>query len=513
MKTNKLKRLILTSIYPIVLFLSPVIVNAQKINWGEMNKSDTKYFYPIIMGEDETYMYTRNYYDGVYYLNRYNKSTMGLDYSEEIEAPKIKKSDVYIKKVLFSKGQFIIFYSNYSKSLKTTVITAKILNASTRQTILEKDLMTIQNDSKKGKGLSIFQSDDYSKILIKYYNLEESDKSNKWYQKLFDGDLNLLAQKNEVLKKEDTNYWKSGFLLGNDGTFYYLKKTENDDFYVVSLDPQKDYDKWEEKVDFNRFGLKPGSKLFNINLGIVNNGVVVTGYYSENNKDLTGCFYWEINADSKETKVATFNKFGPEFINQFIKYGSFFKDVRKFDKEFGSVHTITRNDGGIILIGESVTVMEIRVKDENRKEYTNGDIMIMNLDSNGKLVWAHRIPKLQQYNDSNMLFDSQTDDYFSYLAGIGEEDVYILFNDNDTNIGQTDVPDYEAKSLKNISTSVVNLYSINLKTGDKTSRILSSVEESDVILKPSIYLHEMKGNDIIIFGRNKKEYKFGILKL
>ena len=79
-----------------------------------------------------------------------------------------------------------------------------------------------------------------------------------------------------------------------------------------------------------------------------------------------------------------------------------------------------RTDGGIILIAEQYYVMVYTTTSTNgvmttHYEYYYNDIIIVNINSHGKIVWNKKIPKSQV---------SSSPEHLSHITGVYNNNIY-----------------------------------------------------------------------------------------
>lgn len=503
----------------ITLILSTFLIGgtyAQSVNWGELNRANTKNYYPRIVGEDAKNIYTYYFLDGDLSLESYSKDQMKIRFSKKVEMGKVNGNKVQIKKVSFLVDKFLVFASYYDKAAKSSKIFAQTINTISRKTSKRVELFEIPVDNKKRSGeFYLFLSQDKTKILLNHYAYSKKYRQYKDWYKLIDSDLNILLDREDVFEKGEKDYRTSHYTVNNEGSLFFLKNVSSTENYIVSYDAKKNYEKWEESIDIAKVGLDMGSKITDITFNINSKSdLIISGYYTEGESNLDGCFFLKIDSRSKETEAIKLNKFDQEFIDQFIKKRWLFEGSPELLNEFKSIDIVNKTDGGIILIGEKYEKRVITSNQGSTTYETFGDLIILNLSSEGELLWANKIPKLQKYNDGygSILKDARTSDYYSYLIGVNEQKAVILFNDHKANTLSTD-NENKLKALKNIDNAYITLYNIDLKTGEKQKEMFSDAKSLEVLFKPSTSYQKDHNSDIIIFGRKNKKFKYGVLSL
>ena len=519
----------------------------EKIDWGKLLKSNKKSYYPVIIGDDEKSIYVTAEVGKENVVETYSKGNFSLELSKIITPQKIDKKKTTLEKVVFVDHKYFVFISYFDKKTKLSNMFVYKMDPKTGDKIgKEVKLFAIAVEKKKRQGgFNVVTSKDKSKILINQYAYYKKQKVYKDIYRLLDTDLNVLTKKTETIKKSDIEYKSYYHKIDNDGTFYFLKEYKGDGnkFYIVSYDANKDYEKWEEEVTMDKMDAKSGNSIvsgvtYTLN---ANDEIVMCGYYSErvsqgtkkNGKakkekmEILGSFYLALDKNSKEVKIKKINRFDQDFINQFKTAKDVKKDKdAKVPNQFSSIELIPKADGGMIMIGELYFMYHYYDNDGNAHHYELfGDLMVLNLDKDGNLLWANRIPKKQVFwyhfkgavvvastGVSGMVVPNwRTVQYFSYQAALDGDNVIILFNDNPKNTITSNDLD-KTKSLTKLKKSVITRYNINLKTGKKEESLFMAGKDYEVYFKPMVSYQKEQGSDIYTFGINGKKYKYGILK-
>lgn len=514
-------------------FLFNAITYAQEINWGQANEAKSSKYYPTILGEDNDNIYTVATLKKDVYIERFDKKNKKQQFSQKVEFPKINGNKTFYEGVNFIDGKFLLFVSYFDKKQDLSIIYAFTLSGKDGKKI-GKDIpiFNVPVEKKKRSGdFFFFRSTDRTKILINHMAYYKKQKEVKDKYKLLDADLNVLLEREDVTKNSDKRDYSTGnYILDNDGSIYYMKSYNDGRRNIVSYEANRSYEKWEEAIDTKKIGLAPKDYITNINFVInKNNDLVVTGYYNKEKTQFDGCFFMKINNQSKEIELTKINLFDKKFKDQFASDKQLAKGKEvKMHNVFRSIDILTKKDGGVVLCGEIYEHFVFRNRNGAvvGERFRFGDMVILNLDGNGVLSWAHRIPKNQIYSYNYQsyplvfgsfgvrlfAFPTRTTEYFSYLAGIDNEKAYVMFNDNPKNsLVQKD--NERAKGLRNINKAAVTLYAIDLQTGKKTEKLFTGAKDYEVTLKPRVSFQKDQDSEIISFGMKKKKFKYGNIVL
>lgn len=508
------------------LFLTCIVLTqvsfAQKVAWGVLNHSSSSNYYPSIIGEDSENIYTVASVKGDRYVEAYDKNRMKVKYSKLIEQPKIGKSKVVYEGLNLVDGKFILLASYFDKNTKESTIYAYILDAETgKVTDKRVELFSFSVEKKRRKGnFYVYLSQDRTKMLLNHYAYYKKEKKYRDSYKLIDSDLNTIVERTDVFEKGERDYRTSAYLIDNDGSLYFAKRYYNGSDYIVSYDANRDYEKWEEKIDLGKLGMGADDKITDIIFSInAKNELVVSGYYSKEGNDLNGTFFMRIDNASKEVVVSKISEFDEKFKDEFLTTRQKAKGKEKeVNNVFKSIRIVDKNDGGIVLVGEQY----YRYVYDNGESELYGDLVVLNISADGELLWANRIPKKQVYSYDTSLYPivygswgvslftwpTRITEFYSYFVALNDNEVVIVFNDNPKNFTNPKTSG-RSRSLKRVQKASSVIYTMNLQTGEKKGDLFLKAKDMSVFMKPSVYYQQNQGTKPYIFGQKRKKYKYG----
>lgn len=299
---------------------------------------------------------------------------------------------------------------------------------------------------------STVNSEDRSKIMI--YKIQKKNDNFNFTTLLFNDSLQLLHKSRLVTEFDERKSAFSDFFVTNDGTFVFTKGTKSNsrDFLesadLVTKAPLSDI------FQVNQLNLA-GNYLDEIKLKVDN----VNDHYLINS-----LFYNKKRGNVEGLYTAVWNKNGNELISQ--NFADLKDSVRAMAKTDGALRyalndffirdVILKNDGGFILAAEDHSTQS-RGNPWNRYDYLYGypysynsyylyspssywysmrprnyfnsnsqvryyydNIVVLNLDATGNLVWSNVIRKSQ--------FDDNTDNFLSYNTIVTGGELHFLFN-------------------------------------------------------------------------------------
>jgi hypothetical protein len=490
---------------------------AQLINWGKLQTSKSQLYTPHIMGEDDNYFYSTSTIIPDIYIEKFKKSDLSRQYSKLVPHPKIGSTELEYEGIYFMQNRFVIFASYFNSKENNTNVYAYIYNADDGAKAGEpKLIMTVPVEKLKRKGsFYVFVSSDRSKILVNHAGYYKKEKCIKDKYLLLNADLEIITEKEDKIFKDEIDFRTFNFAIDNDGSVYYIKTMTSGESFIVSYDASKDYEKWEEHIDFSDLDRK--TKVYNINFKLnVEGDMMLVGFFTLDNKNVEGTFVMKIRTSSKEIVYKKTNAFDKEALKKLRIVNASYSNTKtpKIPVEiYNSTEIVTKEDGGIILIGE------------NQFIYTNGlyeigSIVIFNHSKDGDLVWTQKIPKDQHYAIKAMFkpieVARKSSEYISYFPAIQNEKLNIYINDNSKNIGTSQQAMLNSNkamlcNLLRMKKTMPVCFRINLETGEVQKSEMLPKQKEKVYFKPTLSYQTNNSGDVIFFSQAKYNYKFGIL--
>jgi len=546
----KNRKWIMAILLPCALLLLNNSFAQEKINWGKLQTSTKKSYYPNILGEDDDNIYIYADVGNAGMIESFKKGDFTRKLSKEITPQKIDGNKCQIEEVTFVDGKFYVFISYYDKKAKVSNIYVYNMDGKTGAKVgKEKKLFEVEVEKKRRRGnFNVTVSKDKTKMLVNHIAYYRTQKKWKDKYRLLDKDLTILLEKEESIGRGDVRYASTHHKIDEDGSIFFLKKyfstTGNDNLYIVSFDANRDYEKWEEEISMTDLDVKSSTSVVKDLTYTINDKdeLVLCGYYSENLQqgvkkngkekrpimEFVGSFYMSIDKKSKETKNVKINRFDKSFNDQFRNRKEVEKDKDvKIPDSFHDIQLIPKADGGMIMIGELYVYIHRDTDDGGTYHYELfGDLIVLNMDATGHLLWANRVPKKQvfwwQRTPRGMIIAStgvsalvppnwRITQYFSYQASLLDDELVILFNDNPKNTLSTN-DETRMKPLKKINNATVTSFSMNLQSGIKKEKLFMGGKDFEVHYKPMVKYQHDQNSATYTFGMKKKKFKYGTLE-
>ena len=351
-------------------------------------------------------------------------------------------------------------------------------------------------------------SRDSSRILM-YANLPfERRGGERLSLTVYDDNLKQQWTKAVELPFRDRNFEVENYEVDRKGNVYILGRLI--DRNNISLFSNRPYYSYvivayrNNGQDVKEYDVSLGQDFItDLTIRIGNDGdLICAGFYSERTTEsMKGSFFSKINAETKKMYDIKKGAFDAAFLSQFMSKRRAKKKRELFNYRIDRL--VLRSDGGALMIAEQFYIRVSTQTDANGFQTTTytyyyNDIMAINMNPDGSIEWATRIPKRQI--DGSGAFSS-------YAMTISKGKIYFVYNDHPKNLDRTDF-----RRIKNFNgkRSVVNLAVLSPDGSYKKSPLFNNRDER-ILMQPKI-AQQVSTDEMIIFGMFKRRYKFGRVK-
>lgn len=537
-----------------LLFLSNASAQTEfdgEVSWGELIKVSPRSGSPVVIGQDGNSVYIIRYVKSKKFIEKYKLSNLQLEKSVELEL-EYNGKDLTIKDQFMFGGRPVFFTSFYNKKQKKTYAFLQTINKS--NLVVSKPILVSERVIPKRNGIIgtiisnnegrssfdnafiLSEDGDFGFVASAVYPKGEVvDKFTKrigFKGRLYDTDLGLLIEANFELPHK--NFIMEGYKIGNNGLVYIagypyemveddsrlIKKNvkELDNLEILVLDPENgdiEVLKIEMDRDVSNFTFRVES----------DGGIVIAGLTTkEDESGISGAFYTRYNAKLQEVGENVF-----DFEEDFITQGWSSRSKKKLEKkqkkdtrkgqektkatlyEYEIRDLIVKDDNTTTLLAEQyyVRVVTRTTSDGNGGTTTTTDyyyyykdIIAINFDKDGELVWKSRIDKYQvSKNDGGY--------YSSFFTVVNGNDINIIYNQRESDMVDTEGMTRAEKSKLRRNTVGVNV--ILADDGSQQKEKLFDFEEGGLRLVPKVC--SKAGDDMaFIYARARKGDQIGIIE-
>ena len=525
---------------------------AQEIKWGSLQKSTWGSFSPNIIADDSDNLYGFFRQSGKLHLTSYSRSKFKENYDEVMPKLKVDNISVNIEKVSVIKDHFIIIGSYFEKekktekskkSFKSNIVAFKVDKKTGKLNSNHTELFSVEVEKKSRRGdFDVYVSENNGKVLINHTSYYKKRRRTIATFKLYNNDLELEEEFTEDFKKRDepNSIDKiNNLIIDNEGSIYYLVGLSK----FVSLDANKGYEKWEEKINIEK--TKPGSVITRLRYAFdKEENINIFGFYREQKAGLKGVYTLKLDYLTKEVVHSEISDFDNDFLDNLKSNRQKKREAKgkvvNISDFFNAIDMIPQEDGSIAISAETRGHKVNYTESGDMNETALYSSMItMKVNPDGKLAWSKYIPKKQLFWQTGiggsfggaitvsgswlyigsfkggikLIFSANSDKYvkhFGSVSGVKDGKLIVIFNDHKAN--QSNTPKNKIKTMKSVESSrpIAKIYDI--ETGSVEHKEVKNGKQKDAPLAPSVSYTTSDGS-IVVFGQKGKNFKFGELSL
>lgn len=500
------------------VMISTIVIGQKQLNkpdvtWGKEYKRPNFSAVEKIVGSDASGTYVWRNKSGSLttsevIIEHYDKN-MNMDKSNSLDIPLTSLNNNFSVVDIFPfAGNIVTLSSLYDRSSDKNTLYAQTIDKSTlklNQKRIEVASIIAKRRLNKG-GFDYSISRDSSRILM-YSSLPYDRRGGeKMSFNVYNESLDLQWNKTVELPFRDRDFTVESYEVDRNGNVYVLGRLiENSGIslfglarpfyrYVIVAYRNNGEDMKQYDVSMN------DDFITDLTIRVGNNGdLICAGFYSERStQGMKGAFFSKINAKTNEMYDIKRGEFDSEFLSQFMSKRRAKKKRELFNYRIDRL--VLRSDGGALMIAEQFYIRVTTHTDANGFQTTTttyyyNDIIAVNINPDGTIAWATKIPKRQ--------IDG-TGAFSSYAMAISKGKIYFIYNDHPKNITRTDY-----RKIKNFNgkKSIVTLATLSPDGSYEKIPLFSNRDES-IVTRPKI-ARQISATDLIIFGTFRKKYKFG----
>jgi hypothetical protein len=388
-------------------------------------------------------------------------------------------------------------------------------------------LTTIKASAYTYSPFNVFVSKEMERFCI-ITDSELSRKENKTFDvNVFDFNMTKKWSKNIEIPYPEGKFETLSFDvdLNNNvyiiGSFQESKMSKDKEYLILRLSEKNEV---AEEIKIPQ--VLDGNNLtrFNFYVNKITNDLQVSGFYFVNegkNKE-NGFYYFTIDQKSftlNQTKFYSAKEILTESTEAMDEEETSKRKERQQNREAKSFsnlyqlrNVIYKPEGGTMLVYEEYrfyTTQNTRTDSQGRttttttNHYHYDDIITINLDKQGEMIWARKIPKIQYTTNDGGAFSS-------IALMPGRDKLFMIFNDNISNVGKVNNSSVYSSftKRKNMITAIVGLN----KDGDHTRESLVSLAENNLRLMPS-FSQQITDKKMILYYRFMGKQRFMVFEV
>lgn len=518
------------------------------INYGQ-EIPDPKNKIVKIIGESNGKIYTLAVKGDDFTIKIFSSEEMKFVSENIIVIPEVKDREVDFEEIYLLNGKLYVIGSVYNRKEKIfrlvgTEVSEKGILSTNNNILFQAE---VANKALRGD-FYYKVSPDEGALLIMHTSIFPKDESVKYEIKFFDDTLKELFAYSEKVVFDDSkkdyefliadfevNYQDDVFLIINESYRDSKKKEKNERFELHAFKRANNYQK-----EVINIALKDKEIINCSGFSTNNNTLHLVGFYSSvresgrANKELKGVYSVAINTTTNVAEKINFNEF--DYATKVKILGERKANKGKDLKPLYAIKTlIEKNDGGVIILSEYSLVIYgersgIGPLGFTPITYIKNEVIITSLKPDGSLEWSNVLPKDQTAATTTMSVGlagtassngfavgvaidipvaqlGKGPEYLGYIPIYRDNKLNIIFNDNESNKGVTDMD--KIKALGNYNNALPTLFVYDEK-GNVTRKDPAEAKDNELVIRPGVY-YRKSDNEILFYASRKKQNKLGRL--
>jgi hypothetical protein len=418
-----------------------------EVQFGETYKLPPKTNLTAIYGQDEDGIFAGRYKrkgllgirQGTPFVDYYDKD-LSLAYSKELEFP---RDEMYREYTALINDTLFVFIGYFDKEKSINYLYGSYYS---REGVLNSNfaqLAAVEVENKrKLNSFDIVNSVDSTKFLIAVIPRSERKVEQKVHFIVVDHRYREYDQVRIEFPFQSRDFSFQTLELSNNGDIHLMAAIPKDDEGEkrkarTKVKELRLFTFYKEDQMLHEYPIRIGENYISeYKMRVRNNGdVLVTGFYSDfRSNSMKGIFYLEIEPSTKSVKNLKNTDFTESFLKLFIS-----KRKAKKKRELANFEVrdiFVKPDGGIQFLAEYYYYYVTITQDANGNirethHYNYGDIIVADMDKNGKINWWTKIPKRQ-----NTVND------VGYYSGMSyyyiNNKLHLVYNEHERNIKEVD---------------------------------------------------------------------------
>ncbi|WP_053976412.1 hypothetical protein [Mangrovimonas xylaniphaga] len=500
-----------------------------------------------IAGETNNKIYTLATKGKNYFIKVFKSEDMSLISVNEIEMPDFIDKEPQFEQMVVMNDKIYIIGSVYDKKNKEANLLAVQVNEDGTLSDKRVKLFNTQVTKNKERGAFYFSStpngDHY---LMMHASLFDKEEVIQYEVKFVDENMNIVMSNLEkvpftdrkdlefTLASWDVNVYNDVFLVINESYRDKKAKTNIEKLQLHTFKSANGYQKEVVNIDL------PNKEIINCQMMANNkNQIHMVGFYSNVDKkgkaerELEGVYAVNVDGNTDAVTGTKFTEFDYETKVKLLgeRKAKKDKDVQPLYLPYGFME---KEDGGLIMLSE-YRLMIFHEKSGigplavQPITYIQNEIIVTSINPDGSVAWTNVAAKKQKVSVSELSFNpfavistgnlsvtvsieipltvlGKGPEYLGAMPIYENDELTLVFNDNEKNIGVTDID--EIKALGNYNKAIPTAFKFDRETGEITRIDSAEYQKDQLIFRPGVF-YRKSPTEYIIYSSRKSQDKLG----
>ncbi|MBZ0207817.1 MAG: hypothetical protein K8H89_15990 [Flavobacteriales bacterium] len=443
----------------------------------------------------------------------------------------LDEKDLSIHTIILTKTDILVFCYYYDKKDNETRLYLSSYDQASFMPLKHfEKVATIPALKSSNTGAFIISSSpDRSKVLVQVLPPFDKEDLERSSMNVYDADMQLQWSQEFSLPYTDADYRVESQRVDNDGSVLVLgvKYADRKEKKALKRANKSTYEyhllvyTGDSPTPQDHAIAVQDKFLQDMSLSMADQGdIICAGLFGNKGSfSVRGAFFLRLDRTTKTISHESFKEFSDDFITSYMTEKQAQKAKKKAEKqdqelelpEFVLHDIIHRDDGGAVLIAEQYFMRVVTTTSSTPNggtttsttyHYYYNDVVVVNIDPQGNIEWATKVPKRQHSINDDGIFSS-------CAVAVKGGKIYLVFNDTGENLFVKPGDKIKQFELKGKDALVI-LATIG-EDGNVSREALFTPDRRDVILRPQDCV-QLKDDTMFIYASRYKDYRFGLIE-
>ena len=441
----------------------------------------------------------------------------------------IDRDDHTMERTVLAGENILVFTSFFDKPTKQNNLFVRVYREKDMAPVgrIQK-ILTMDVEKKRNQGgFSVHTSPNDQRILVHQHLPFQKEGYERFEIKVYDMAMDLQWERQVELPYEDSEFAVEKFRVDDDGSVMMVgnKFAEKREGRALKREGKPDYTyhlliyRGDGSQPEDHVLEVPGKFLQDIAVAVAREGDIMCGgfYGAKGSFTTSGAYYLRLDRATKQIVHSSFKEFDKDFITMYMTEKEEKKATKKAERKDEELEMynyelreiLIREDGGAVLMGEQYRYFETTTCTPNPNggqtcrttfHWVYNDIIAVNIDPNGDIEWAAKVPKRQHtVNDLGRAS--------SYALMVKEDAIHVIFNDTGKNLFLK--PGDKLQPYRPGKEALIVLATMS-DGGHASREALLDVEKREAITLPKSAV-QVGDDKLFIYADWKKTHRFGTI--
>jgi hypothetical protein len=499
-----------------------------QVDWGPDLSMDKDGAFDEVFGNTSDHVYLTVFMKKELFVQKMDNRNKRIYH--KVLPMKVDRQDHEMERILLFGDRILVFTRHFNKSVKTNDLYLRMFSEADMKPIGKAVVIgsiDVEKNRRKGSFEVRISPDEKALAVIQQFPFEKG-ASERFKLAVYDEQMLLVWERIVTMPYLDSEFEVTSTRVANDGSVMVVGRKFAEDREARELQKEMLATHEYHLVTYDADGgepedhalLVPEKFLHDLTLDLGEEGDILAGgfYGLKGTNSVHGVFFLRLDRRTKAIVHSNFKEFERDFITAYMTEKEEKKVTRQADKKGEELEMynyelrdiVRRDDGGAVIVGEQYRMYTTTscMTTQNGGQtcttiynYVYNDIIVVNVEPQGTVEWAARVPKRQHTTNDRGY-------YSSFALAVNKDKIFLMFNDSGKNLFLT--PGQKVEPMKlNGKESLITLATID-QDGRVYREALMANDRRDAITRPRSCV-QLQDDRMFIFAKRRKDHRFGTM--